>query len=91
MEALGGRGSIAPTHSRPQYLEVSGQRHALARLCPGERTPGTHCTGSWVGLRAGSLRAIIIRCSVDRVVSKTYRCETWWIRVLVDQQGQLTV
>jgi hypothetical protein len=32
---------------------VSGQRHAPAALYPGERTPGTHCTGSWVGLRAG--------------------------------------
>jgi hypothetical protein len=27
--------------------------HASAALCPGERTPGTHCTGGWVGLRAG--------------------------------------
>jgi hypothetical protein len=32
---------------------VSGQRHAQAALCPGERTPITHCTGGWVGLRAG--------------------------------------
>jgi hypothetical protein len=23
------------------------------RFSPGERTPGTHCTGGWVGLRAG--------------------------------------
>jgi hypothetical protein len=23
------------------------------RFTPGERTPGTHCTGGWVGLRAG--------------------------------------
>jgi hypothetical protein len=34
-------------------MGVSGQRHAPAALCPGERTPGTHCTGGWVGLRAG--------------------------------------
>jgi hypothetical protein len=34
MEALGGRGGRAPTHSRP-------------------RTPGAHCTGGWVGPRAG--------------------------------------
>jgi hypothetical protein len=34
-------------------MGVSGQRHALAALCPGERTLGTHCTGGWVGLRAG--------------------------------------
>jgi hypothetical protein len=34
-------------------MGVSGQRHAPASLCPVERTPGTHCTGGWVGLRAG--------------------------------------
>jgi hypothetical protein len=40
MEALGGRGGIAPTHSRPRhYMGVSGQRHAPAVLCPGERSP----------------------------------------------------
>jgi hypothetical protein len=32
---------------------VSGQRHAPAALSPGERTPGTHYTGGWVGHRAG--------------------------------------
>jgi hypothetical protein len=32
---------------------VSGQLHAPAALCPRERTPSTHCTGGWVGLRAG--------------------------------------
>jgi len=31
---------------------VRGQRHALATPYPRER-PGTHCTGGWVGLRAG--------------------------------------
>jgi hypothetical protein len=34
-------------------MGVSGQRHAPAALYPGERTPGTHCTGGWVGPRAG--------------------------------------
>jgi hypothetical protein len=34
-------------------MGVSGQRHALTALCPGERTPGTHFTGDWVGPRAG--------------------------------------
>jgi hypothetical protein len=34
-------------------MRVSGQPHAPAALCPGERTPCTHCTGGWVGLRAG--------------------------------------
>jgi hypothetical protein len=32
---------------------VSGQRHAWPRFTPGERTPGTHYTGGWVGPRAG--------------------------------------
>jgi hypothetical protein len=46
--------SIAPTHSWPRHqMGVSGQRHAPAALRPGERTPGTHCTGGGVGLRAG--------------------------------------
>jgi hypothetical protein len=54
MVALGGRGGIAHTHSWPRhYMEVSGQCHAPAALCSGERTPGTHCTGGWVGPRAG--------------------------------------
>jgi hypothetical protein len=54
MEALGGRGGIAPTHSRPRhYMGVSGQRHAPAALYPRGTDPGTHCTGGWVGPRAG--------------------------------------
>jgi len=31
---------------------VRGQRHAPAAPYPRER-PGTHCTGDWVGFRAG--------------------------------------
>jgi hypothetical protein len=34
-------------------MGMSGPRHAPAALYPGERTPSTHCTGGWVGLRAG--------------------------------------
>jgi hypothetical protein len=30
-----------------------GQCHARRRFTPGERTPGTHSTGGWVGSRAG--------------------------------------
>jgi hypothetical protein len=33
-------------------MEVGGQRHAPAALPTGKR-PGTHCTGGWVGPRAG--------------------------------------
>jgi hypothetical protein len=40
MEALGGRGCIAPTHSRPRHLMgVSGQRHAPAALLPQGKGP----------------------------------------------------
>ena len=35
-----------------RYIRVGGQRHAPAALPPRER-PGTHCTGGWVGPRAG--------------------------------------
>jgi hypothetical protein len=34
-------------------MGVSGQRHAPTALYPGERIPGTHCTGGSVDLRAG--------------------------------------
>jgi hypothetical protein len=40
MEALGGRGGIAPTHSRPRhYMGVSGQHHAPAALLPPGKGP----------------------------------------------------
>jgi hypothetical protein len=54
MEAHGRRGGAASTHT---YLVtrwgVSGQHHAPAAFYPGERIPGTHCTGGSVGPRAG--------------------------------------
>jgi hypothetical protein len=51
---LGWRGVIAPTDSLPRHkMGGSGQRHAPASLYPGERAPSTHCTGGWVGPRAG--------------------------------------
>jgi hypothetical protein len=55
MGALGGTGGIASTHSRPRHwMGVSGQRHAPTALYPrGKDPPGTHCTGGWVGPRAG--------------------------------------
>jgi hypothetical protein len=34
-------------------MGVNGQGHARPSFSPGERTPGTHCTRGWVGLRAG--------------------------------------
>jgi hypothetical protein len=40
MEALGGRGGIALTHSRPRHqMGVSGQRHAPAALLPPGKGP----------------------------------------------------
>jgi hypothetical protein len=32
---------------------VSGQRNVPTALYPGKGTPGIHCTGGWVGPRAG--------------------------------------
>jgi hypothetical protein len=53
-EALGERGRIAPTHSRPRnYMECVVSIIPLPRFRPGERVSGTHCTGGWVGPRAG--------------------------------------
>jgi hypothetical protein len=34
-------------------MEVSGQLHAPAALPPGERAPGTHSIGGWVGPTTG--------------------------------------
>jgi len=34
------------------YMGVGGQRNAAAALTP-EKRLGTHCTGGWVGTRAG--------------------------------------
>jgi hypothetical protein len=54
MEAFRGRGDIAPTHSRPRHKMgwmVSITPRPL--FTPGERTPGTHWRGGWVGPRAG--------------------------------------
>ena len=39
-------------HDQRHSKGVMGQRHAPAALCPQER-PGTHCTGGWMGPRAG--------------------------------------
>jgi hypothetical protein len=40
MEAHGGRGGIAPTHTQPwHYMGVSGQRHAPAALYPRGKDP----------------------------------------------------
>jgi hypothetical protein len=39
---------------------VRGQRHAPAAIYPREE-PGTHCTGGWVGPRAG-----LDRCGKSR-------------------------
>jgi hypothetical protein len=56
MEALRWTGGIAPTHSHfgtrwGWVVSITPQ----SRFSPGERTPGTHCTGVWVGPRAADL------------------------------------
>ena len=47
-----GRGIALLFHDRGTRRWVSGQQYAPAALYPRER-PGTHCTGGWVGQRAG--------------------------------------
>ena len=51
--ALRESGGIALLYFRPRHQKsVKGQRHAPAAPYPRERSV-THCTGGWVGLRAG--------------------------------------
>jgi hypothetical protein len=51
--ALPGLQRYSSTLSLTSVLDgLGGQRHAPAALYPQER-PGTHCTGGWVGPRAG--------------------------------------
>jgi len=42
---------------------MSGQLHARASFTPGERAPGSHWTGSWMGPRAG-LGAVVKRKNI---------------------------
>jgi hypothetical protein len=52
-ELPGGEYRYGSTLSLTSALDgVGGKRHAPAALPPGQR-PGTHCTGGWVGPRAG--------------------------------------
>jgi len=41
-----GEGDIAPTHYKPRFQEVGGQRHAPVRFTPGKR-PDDNCKGGW--------------------------------------------
>jgi hypothetical protein len=94
MEALGGRGSIAPTHSRPRhYMGFVVSVTPRPRFTPGKRTPGTYCTGGWVGPRAGlnteDRGKILCSCrgsNLDRpVVQSVVRHYTAWAtRLLQD-------
>jgi hypothetical protein len=56
----GSRGIALPINDHGNRTEVMDQRHAPATLYPRER-PGTHCTGGWVGPRAG-----LDRCGKSR-------------------------
>jgi hypothetical protein len=51
---------------------VSGQRHATDALCPGVKTPGTHCTGGWVGHRAGLAQRL-----QEKSFQKTIEVNIW--------------
>jgi hypothetical protein len=53
-EGAGGRDGIAPTPSRPRHsMGVGSQRHAPAALYSRGKDSRYHCTGGWVGPRAG--------------------------------------
>ena len=56
----GSRGIALFFHDQRHWKGLRGQRHAPAALYPLER-PGTHCTGGWVGSRAG-----VDRCGKSR-------------------------
>jgi hypothetical protein len=53
MEAQGGVMYSSYSFTTSAIDGVSGRRHAPAALYPREWTPGTHCTGGWVGPRTG--------------------------------------
>jgi hypothetical protein len=67
------------------------------RFTPGERTPGTHCTGGWVGPRVGpdteDIGKILCLCrgsNLDRpVVQPVARHCTDWATRLISQLGNL--
>ena len=61
MAHRGSRGIALLFHDQWHWKGVRGQRHALAALYPWER-PGVHCTGGWVGPRAG-----LDRCEKSRL------------------------
>jgi hypothetical protein len=69
------------------------------RFTPGERTPGTHCTGGWVGPRAGldkeARGKILCRCrdsNPDRpVVQPVVRHYTAWANPTPNYNSYLTV
>jgi hypothetical protein len=46
---------------------VNGQRHAPAAIYPRGKTPGSHCTGGWVGPRAG----------LDTEARETFLASAW--------------
>ena len=48
----GSRGTAVLLPQPRRQMEVGGQRHAPTVL-PSRKRPGTHCTGGWVGIRAG--------------------------------------
>jgi hypothetical protein len=50
---LNSRDSRLGIYSSYSFLTSALDVGEWPALCPGERTPGTHCTGGWVGPRAG--------------------------------------
>jgi len=76
-------------------MGVSGQQHAPAALYPRER-PGTHCTGGWVGPRAGldgrkNLVPTGIRSRTVQLVAQSLyllSCRVWHFRYAVLNMGR---
>jgi hypothetical protein len=75
MQAITGKGSIAPTHSLPwRYMGVSSQRHASAALSPGKNLPGA----MGMSLRAGldtEAKGKILCSARDRISQDTILTE----------------
>ena len=68
-----GRGIAVLFHDCGTRRWVSGQQHAPAALYPPGERPGTHCTGGWVGPRAG-LDGGKSRLQRDSIPDRMYLC-----------------
>jgi hypothetical protein len=65
-------------------MGVGGQHHAPSALYPRGKSPGTHCTGGWVGPRAGlnskARRKILFPCRGSNPVRPVRSQTLYWLR-----------